>query len=34
MEEHLDNLCLAEATFLADCNADTNFATKKGWYCN
>jgi hypothetical protein len=33
-EEHLDNLCLAGATLCADCNTGTNFATKKGWYCN
>jgi hypothetical protein len=31
-EEHLDNLRLAGATLQADCNAGTNFATKKGWY--
>jgi hypothetical protein len=31
-EEHLDNLWLAGATLRADCNASTNFATKKGWY--
>jgi hypothetical protein len=31
-EEHLDYLHLAEATLHADCNAGTNFATKKGWY--
>jgi hypothetical protein len=34
MDEHLDNLWLAGATLCADCNAGTNFATKKGWYCN
>jgi hypothetical protein len=28
-EEHLDNLRLAGATLRADCNASTNFATKK-----
>jgi hypothetical protein len=33
-EEHLDNLQLAGATLRADCNAGTNFATKKGWYRN
>jgi hypothetical protein len=33
-EEHLDNLWLAGATLRADCNASTNFATKKGWYHN
>ncbi len=33
-EEHLDNLRLAGATLRANCNAGTNFATKKGWYCN
>ncbi len=32
MEEHLDNLRLAGATLRANCNAGTNFATKKGWY--
>jgi hypothetical protein len=32
MEEHLDNLRLAGATLCADCNASTNFATKKSWY--
>jgi hypothetical protein len=32
MEEHMNNLCLAGATFCANCNAGTNFATKKGWY--
>jgi hypothetical protein len=31
-EEHLDNLRLAGATLCANCNAGTNFATKKGWY--
>ena len=31
-EEHVDNLRLAGATLRADCNAGTNFATKKGWY--
>jgi hypothetical protein len=31
-EEHLDNLRLAGTTLRADCNAGTNFATKKGWY--
>jgi hypothetical protein len=31
-EEHLDNLHLAGATLRANCNAGTNFATKKGWY--
>jgi hypothetical protein len=34
MDKHLDNLRLARATLCADCNADTNFATKKDWYCN
>ncbi len=29
-EEHLDNLCLVGATLHVDCNAGTNFATKKG----
>jgi hypothetical protein len=33
-EEHLDNLRLAGATLRADCNAGTNFATKKRWYHN
>jgi hypothetical protein len=33
-DKHLDNLQLAGATLCADCNAGTNFATKKGWYCN
>ncbi len=33
-EEHLDNLRLAGTTLRADCNAGTNFATKKGWYRN
>ncbi len=33
-EEHLDNLRLAGATLCANCNAGTNFATKKGWYRN
>jgi hypothetical protein len=33
-DEHLDNLRLSGATLRADCNADTNFATKKGWYRN
>ncbi len=33
-EEHLDNLWLAGATLCANCNAGTNFATKKGWYCD
>jgi hypothetical protein len=33
-EEHLDNLWLAGATLRANCNAGTNFATKKGWYLN
>jgi hypothetical protein len=33
-EEHLDNLRLAGATLHADCNAGTNFVTKKAWYCN
>jgi hypothetical protein len=33
-EEHLDNLRLAGATLRTNCNAGTNFATKKGWYCN
>jgi hypothetical protein len=33
-EVHLDNLRLAGATLHADCNAGTNFATKKGWYRN
>jgi hypothetical protein len=33
-EEHLDNLRLAGATLRADCNAGTNFATKRGWYRN
>jgi hypothetical protein len=32
MEEHLDNLWLASAALRANCNAGTNFATKKGWY--
>jgi hypothetical protein len=31
-EEHLDKLRLAGATLRANCNAGTNFATKKGWY--
>jgi hypothetical protein len=34
MDKHLDNLRLAGATLCADCNAGTNFATKKGWYRN
>jgi hypothetical protein len=34
MEEHLDNLRLAGATLRANCNASTNFATKKVWYRN
>jgi hypothetical protein len=34
MDEHLENLRLAVATLCADCNASTNFATNKGWYCN
>ncbi len=29
-DEHLDNLLLARATLRVDCNAGTNFATKKG----
>ncbi len=33
-DKHLDNLRLAGATLCTDCNANTNFATKKGWYCN
>ncbi len=33
-EEHLDNLRLARTTLRANCNASTNFATKKGWYRN
>jgi hypothetical protein len=33
-DEHLDNLQLAGDTLCADRNAGTNFATKKGWYCN
>jgi hypothetical protein len=33
-EEHLDNLQFAGTTLHADCNAGTNFATKKGWYRN
>jgi hypothetical protein len=32
MEEHLDNLLLTGATLRANCNAGTNFATKKGWH--
>ncbi len=32
-EEHQDNLRLAGVT-LPNCNAGTNFATKKGWYHN
>jgi hypothetical protein len=31
-EEHLDNLRLAGAALHANCKADTNFATKRGWY--
>jgi hypothetical protein len=31
-KEHLDNLWLTGTTLCADCNAGTNFATKKGWY--
>jgi hypothetical protein len=33
-DKHLDNLWLDKATLGADCNAGTNFPTKKGWYCN
>ena len=32
MEEHLGGCQLANATLRADCNAGTNFASKKGWY--
>ncbi len=34
MDKHLDNLRLAGATLCPNCNASTNFATKKGWYRN
>ncbi len=33
-EEHLDNLRLDGTILRANCNAGTNFATKKGWYHN
>jgi hypothetical protein len=31
-DEHLDHLKTAGVTLRADCNAGTNFATKKGWF--
>jgi hypothetical protein len=31
-EEHLNHLNTAGITLRADCNAGTNFSTKKGWY--
>jgi len=31
-EEHLDNLQPAGTTLRTDCNASTNYATKKGWH--
>jgi hypothetical protein len=33
-KDNLDHLKLAGVTLHADCNASTNFATKKGWYQN
>jgi hypothetical protein len=31
-KEHLDHLITAGVTLRANCNAGTNFTTKKGWY--